>query len=177
LQEIIRRSKLLTDHMQADKESDPQHIDYIVPPFDDEKQKQYANFIARKCIIQGLQIVSCDNEWRSLLRESVAMEKYIDFWETVRKWNEDGHETVPLIEVLELFIPCILHLENRVGEKMITAVLRKALDLHNSRPKEQFARQLQHILHTKVFGTAISPSQWRLQCSFAIMLHELLLTQ
>ena len=37
--DINRSSKLLTDYMQANKESDPLHIDYI-PPFDDEKQKQ-----------------------------------------------------------------------------------------------------------------------------------------
>jgi hypothetical protein len=46
---------------------------------------------------------------------------------------------------------------------MITSVLRKALDLHNSGPKEQFARQLQHVLRTRIFGTENSSSQWRLQ--------------
>lgn len=29
------------------------------------------------------------------------MEKYIHFLENVCKWNEDGHQTEPLIEVLE----------------------------------------------------------------------------
>jgi hypothetical protein len=46
---------------------------------------------------------------------------------------------------------------------MITSVLRKAFDLHNSGPHEQFAHQLQHVHQTKIFGTDNSPSQWRLQ--------------
>jgi hypothetical protein len=44
---------------------------------------------------------------------------YFDL-EKVRQWNLDGRETVPLVEVVvELLFPCILHLENHVGEKII----------------------------------------------------------
>jgi len=41
----------------------------------------------------------------------------------VRQWKEEGRETVPLVELVELLIPCILHLKNGVGEKMITIIL------------------------------------------------------
>jgi hypothetical protein len=164
-QDIISRSRLLTNHMQGNKESDELHIDFVVPPMDDEKQKQYANFIARECIIRGLRIDARDNfeVWRSMLRESVALEKYICFLEHIRKWNEGGHDKVPLIEVLELLIPCILHLENRVGEKLITAILRKALDLQDLASKEEFIQELQRTLQTKIFGTENAPSQWKLR--------------
>ena len=163
--DIIKRSKLLTDHMQADKENDRNHIDYVVPPLDDERQKEYANFIARECLIRGIRIDSSDNynDWRSALCMSVAMEKYIKYLENVRQWNEDGRDTVPLIEILELLIPCILHLENRVGEKMVTTIIRKGLDLYDSGPKEEFILTLQHTFQTKIFGSDLSPSHWKMR--------------
>ncbi len=51
------------------------------------------------------------------------MERCIGMLERVQIWKDEGRETVPLVEVIELLIPCILHLENRVGEKMITIIL------------------------------------------------------
>jgi hypothetical protein len=34
--------------MQGNKESNELHIGFVVRPMDDEKQKQYTNFIARE---------------------------------------------------------------------------------------------------------------------------------
>jgi hypothetical protein len=66
-----------------------------------------------------------------------------------------------LVEVVELLIPCILHLENWIGEKIITMILRKGLDPYSNR-KEDYISQMQQILWTQVLGTEESPSQWRL---------------
>jgi hypothetical protein len=60
-----------------------------------------------------------------------------------------------------LLIPCILHLENRVGEKMITIILRKAMDEFRGR-KEDFQSTMNTTFKTKVLGTDSSPSQWKL---------------
>jgi hypothetical protein len=80
------------------------------------------------------------------------MEKYIKYLENVRKWHEDGRDKVPLlIEVLELLIPCILHLENRVSEKIITSIIRKGLDMYDIGPKEYFIQQLQCTFQIKIF--------------------------
>jgi hypothetical protein len=38
--DIQQRSKLLTDHMQANKDTDRNHIDYVIP-VDSERQKEY----------------------------------------------------------------------------------------------------------------------------------------
>ncbi len=55
-----------------------------------------------------------------MLRSCIEMESRIKFLRSVQKWHEDGKTTVPLVEFIELLIPCILHLENRVGEKILT---------------------------------------------------------
>jgi len=150
--EIMKRSKLLTSHMQANKEQDHHHIDYVVPPLNGAKQKEYANFIAREYLIRGLRIDQSSNynEWRDMLRVSISMEKYLTFLENVRQWHEDGRDRVPIIEILELLVPCILHLENRVGEKLLTTILRIAIDLQNNGQKEHFLKAMQHTFQSSI---------------------------
>jgi predicted transcriptional regulator len=98
-----------------------------------------------------------------MLRVSISMEKYLTFLENVRQWHEDGRDRVPIKEILELLVPCILHLENRVGEKLLNTILRKAIDLQNNGQKEHFLKAMQHTFQSKIFGTDNSPSQWKLR--------------
>jgi len=44
-----------------------------------------------------------------------------------------------LWKVVELLIPCILHLENQTGEKTITIILWKGMDLFQG-AKDQYIR-------------------------------------
>jgi hypothetical protein len=78
--------------MQVDRELDCYHIDYVVPPFNNERQKEYANFIACECILHGIKIDASDNfeDWRSILRMSVSMEKYIFFSTIFRNGMKKG---------------------------------------------------------------------------------------
>jgi len=146
--EVKRKSKLETDHMQVDKEHNPLHIDYIIPVSNTQKQQLYSQFIARECILRGLPVLGDQvEEWRSKLRGCAEFEKLISILEKVRQWKEEGRETVPLVELVELLIPCILHLENRVGEKMITIILRKALNAFLGR-KDNFITRMDTFFQT-----------------------------
>jgi hypothetical protein len=130
-EEILSKTKWTTNHMQATKHIDPYHIDYDIPQHDPEKLRQYTQFIARECKLQKINIQGAQlEEWRLLLRQSVAMEKYISYLLNVCKWKNEGRKTVSIVEVVELLIPCDLHLENRVGEKLIAIILRKGLDTY-----------------------------------------------
>ncbi len=74
--EIQSQTNLRRDHMQANRCTDMNHIDYIIPHHDPEKLRQYSQFIARECILQGIQLVGTQvEEWRSVLRESVLLER------------------------------------------------------------------------------------------------------
>jgi hypothetical protein len=160
--EIQSRTNLQTDHMQANRCTDMNHIDYIIPHHDPEKLRQYSQFIARECILRGIQLVGTQvEEWRSVLRESVLLEAKISCLLKVRQWKADGVEIAPLVELVELLIPCILHLENRIGEKIITMILRKGLDIYPNR-KEEYITSMQNIFRMQVLGTEAAPSQWRL---------------
>jgi hypothetical protein len=65
------------------------------------------------------------HDWHMALKEFVVLEKALHYLELVRKWHESGRVSVPLVEVIEILISCIFHCENRVGEKIITILLRR----------------------------------------------------
>jgi hypothetical protein len=160
--DILAASKLWVDHAQVDKENDLNHIDYVIPVNDLQKLRLYTQFIARECNLRGLVLHGTNvEEWRNLLRSCVETEKCIAVLEKVREWDSQGKETVPLVEVVELIIPCILHLENRVGEKIITIILRRALDDFRGQ-KDDFIEKINEVFKTKILGSDASPSQWKL---------------
>jgi hypothetical protein len=104
------------------------------------------------------------HDWRTALKECVALEKAIYYLELVRKWHESGRVTVPLVDVIEIWIPCILYCENHVGEKNITILLRRQLDKYNG-PKMNFIDAMDNTFQTKVLGSMTSPPHWRLKHS------------
>lgn len=82
----------------------------------------------------------------------------------MRAWKEQDRESVPLVEVIEVLIPCILHLENHVGEKIMTIIIRKALDEYWGQ-KEAFLAHMNNIFKTRVLGSDQCPSQWNIPFS------------
>jgi hypothetical protein len=66
-------------------------------------------------------------------------------------------------------IPCIMHLENRVGEKIITILLARAAEKFqqsgNVRTLTRFASNVQSIVNTQILGTMSRPKQWKLPVS------------
>jgi hypothetical protein len=80
-------------------------------------------FISRKCILRGIPVTGTVSDWQSALKSAMVMEKLIELLDTVKQWYDSGWTEVPLVEVIELIIPCILHLENRVNEKIVTTIL------------------------------------------------------
>ena len=161
---VSSRSKLRTDHMQLNKENDIMHISYVIPQDDEEKLREYTQFISNECRLRSIPMNGRLEDLRSALRECVQLENAVRALEKVKQWYASGRETVPLVEVIELLIPCIIHCENRVGEKIITILLRRQLDAFNG-PKMEFIDKMDATFQTKVLGSVTSPAHWRLKHS------------
>lgn len=67
--------------------------------------------------------------------------------------------------LIEQAIPCVMHLENRVGEKLITVLLAMAAEKFQRqrgvKNLGRFAVNIQHIVNTRILGTAAHPKQWK----------------
>ncbi len=139
------------------------HIDYIIPQNDPQKKSQYTSFLVKECRLRGILINITDGveEWRTQLRASVAIECRLALLTRVREWKNKGILKVPLVEYVELLIPCILHLENRVGEKILTMILWKAIELCST-SKKTFIDDLEVVFQQQVLGSPNSPAHWTL---------------
>jgi hypothetical protein len=161
---IKEKSKLRVDHMQVNKQSDIMHIEYIVPQGNVEEKREYAQFISNECWIRSIPLHDTLEDWRLSLYQSISLEEYITFLESIRQWDEEGRKTVVLVKVIELLIPCILHCKNRVGEKKLTILLWRQLD-HFPGPKIDFIQRMDATFKTQILGTEISSAHWNIKHS------------
>jgi hypothetical protein len=162
---VSKESKLRTDPSQVDKETDIHHIEFLIPEGDRAKKNEYIQFIAKECRIRNIQIMgSSVLEWRDALKECVSVERQLHLLTKLKEWHGLGQEQIPLIPYIELLIPCILHLENRVGEKIITMILRKGLDLCTEAGTNYLDR-IQSLFQRSILGSEQSPAHWKLRYS------------
>jgi hypothetical protein len=121
--EVRLESKLKMDHMQVNKSSDVKHVDFSIEHGSPEQVRQYAHFILRECMIRGIPVTGTVTDWQAALKCCFLLEKSLDMLDLVKQLHESGRLNVPLVKVLEILIPCILHLENWANEKIITSIL------------------------------------------------------
>jgi hypothetical protein len=73
-----------------------------------------------------------------------------------------GNYTSALISIRQ-GIPCILHLENRCGEKFLKMVLLEGYDaLPTDGAKNKFLKDFETVVNTRVLGTLTRPANWRI---------------
>jgi hypothetical protein len=62
-------------------------------------------------------------------------------------------------------IPCIMHLENRSGEKILTMLLSIGAEIYQRRRAgaslDGYVQEVQRIVQTVILGTEWRPKQWR----------------
>jgi hypothetical protein len=78
--------------------------------------------------------------------------------------GQEGKEAALML--ISQAIPCIMHLENRVGEKLITVLLAMVADKYRLRTNmttlnTRFASNVQSIVNTRVLGSLTRPKQWK----------------
>jgi len=158
---VQKESKLLTDPTQANQETDINHINYVIPENLPHKKREYTQFIAKECMLCRINMHGNNvEEWREMLQECIKLKKNL-FLETVRQWHQEGIEKVPLVAFIELLVPCILHLENRVREKIINMVIRYGFQ-KRQQPPLAFLAEIQEVFRKEVLGSPECPSQWKL---------------
>ena len=67
--------------------------------------------------------------------------------------------------LIEQAIPCVMHLENRVGEKLITVLLAMGAKRFQRQRRvkslSRYAVNIQHTANTRILGSATCPKQWK----------------
>jgi len=123
-------------------------------------------------LLRGIPIPELLSNQQHVLKQTLIMEhQYWDLGEAITASNEERANIIALINN----VPCILHLENRMGLKIFTMVVQKGLSraLHGEifldindegRHFDSFFRELNRIVDTEILGSIANPSQWECPC-------------
>ncbi len=103
--------------MQANKEADVKHIEFSLQHKSSGQVKTHAQFISREYMIRRISLLGSVADWQAALKSSVAMERCLELLHLTKQWYDSGRTHVPLVEVIQILIPCILHLESCVNKK------------------------------------------------------------
>jgi hypothetical protein len=107
-----------------------------------------------------LSLMGCTEDRRA--RISAVLTSYKDAQAMMVSLTAGNYSTGAFIS-LHQGVPCILHLEDRCGEKYIKMILLEGYDtLPSDTLKNKFLKDFEHLVNTRVLGTPVRHANWRL---------------
>jgi hypothetical protein len=112
---LLKKLQSHLDPSQFEKEKDPSNIDFV-PHTDNQKRNHYLNYLKPDLSSLGLSLMGSHIDRRNRLRRALElMTVKIEIETTMRVTGDDAGALL----LLRQAIPCILHCENRCGEKFL----------------------------------------------------------
>jgi len=142
--DVKKKSKFLKDPNIMDAESNPLHINYLIPPTEPMARFRFVSLLNEEIAI----------------RDTEIEDKIILIKETLKRELESK-----AILLMEFCIPCILHMENRIGEKILKTLLNEyMIDLQKMKKDEQDASlmALVDFINRNITGDEKVPGQWEI---------------
>jgi hypothetical protein len=144
--------------MQLGKTCDVSNINYE-PQSSNERRMFFEEFLNHDLSILHLSLMGGTEDRRARLK--AVLQSYAQA-KNLTASLDAGNYTAAYI-TLRQGVPCILHLENRVGEKKIKMVLLEGYDaLPNDTMKTKFLKDFENLVNSLVLGTPIRRANWRL---------------
>ena len=132
------------------------NIDYEPP--NEEKRIEFSNKLNENLALLGLSRRRNFATRRNLLREHLlALGRKLKIEHAIENFSLQNS-----MIIIEQAIPCILHMENRVGDKILKLLLIEGMIERDSDKKEQknMIHEVNIIINTKILGTRRRKSNW-----------------
>ncbi len=146
------------DPQQTAKERDISNIDFE-PQTSSERRKFNSEYVNRDLLSLNMSLLGSLEERRERLR-TILYQFHVmtDLEQTIHGVDFSGAYIL-----LRQAIPCILHCENRIGEKLLKLLLIDGFNHHNGSKKEQkeFIKGFEKLANSEVLGTMWRHSNWR----------------
>jgi hypothetical protein len=155
---IQGRLRLRLDNNQLTQTRDMSNIKYI-PENTAERQKFSESFLNHDLgILQLSRLGGLEDRRARVLAILQAYNEAASSADIIAAGNYAG----ALISIRQ-GIPCILHLENRCGEKFLKMVLLEGYDaLPTDTAKNKYIKDFEILVNTRVLGSLTRPANWRL---------------
>jgi hypothetical protein len=155
---IQGRLRLHMDNNQLTKTRDMSNINFL-PETPAERREFSEQFINHDLGVLQLSRLGGLEDRRSRV---LAILRAYDEAASCRATVEAGNYAGAFISIRQ-GIPCILHLENRCGEKKLKMVLLEGYDLlPTDAAKNKYLKEFETLVNTRVLGTLTRPANWRL---------------
>lgn len=166
--EVQRRTKIIYDPCDVTREANKYNVDFIPNGASDDNVLQarmfFSNLLTSELSLRKLPVHGTLEERRTRLKDHLKVEQMLKLISQAISRGQEGKEAALML--IEQAIPCIMHLENRVGEKLITILLslgaEKFQRQRGVKNLSRFAANIQHIVNTRVLGSPNRPKQWKL---------------
>jgi hypothetical protein len=120
--------------------------------------------VTRELCLCKLSLLGKLEAHRRRLRAFLTVEIQIERTRQAVARGQEGKESA-LILIMKA-LPCIMHLENRISEKLITVLLAMGVELFQRhcgvKSLTSYAQSIQQVANTRMLGNLQQPKQWRL---------------
>jgi len=166
LDEIMKATKIRYKPNAVDKHSDVYNIEFVPSGTGDDDID--ALFLFSSLVTDELKLCNMPfsgtlEEHREALKQQLVLEEKLILIKQAIDRSEIGKAAALLL--IKQAIPCIMHSENRVGEKILAMLLSIGANLYQQRRAasniNDFIAQVESIASTVILGTEWRPKQWR----------------
>ncbi len=123
--EIQRQTKIIYDPCDVTRESNRFNIAFIPIGASDEETMHammfVSNLLTKELNLRKLPLHGNLEARRNRLLQKLKVEKLLQMITLAVSRGQEGKEAALIL--IEQALPCIMHMENRVGEKLITVIL------------------------------------------------------
>ncbi len=162
-EDIKHSSTIIYDPTDLNAVSNPLNIDYVPTGNSPQEtrllQQNFSNLLSKELALRGVSRQGSLEDRRQRLQEYLIVEMDMDCVMQSISRGEEG-KAAALILITQV-IPCCMHLENRVGEKLITVLLSLGAQLYqkrNTRGLHLWAKSVQDFTNTRILGTLFRQS-------------------
>ena len=149
---------------QVNKEDDMGNIDYDSVEVDN--LRIFSELINEHLKARDLSKFGGLATRRDRLKHALITENvYYYMKDILENKNKKDNTDTPAVITLEQAIPCVLHMENRVGEKLIRMLLINGLEERSDLEEgaiTTFLNEFANIINTEILGTSSKPSHYRI---------------
>jgi hypothetical protein len=134
----------------------------------------FASKITDELALRSMSIVGSLHDRQQRHRQELIKEEQTD---EIKRMLAAGEPKEKAMYLVLQAVVCILHLENRVGLKLIESILRSGLSNAQKgvlewmesngakKRQEEYVQRITTIIQTQILGTVTAPSQWRFPLS------------
>jgi hypothetical protein len=166
LHDVLKQSKIKYKPNALDKHSDVYNIDFIASGNSDEDMSAlcfFSSLVTEELKLHNMPLTGSLEEHRDALRCQLLVEEMLQLIKQAIDCSELGKAAALIL--IKQAIPCIMHLENQVEEKILTILLSIGANLYQRRRAtssiQNYIEEVERIASRVILGTEWRPNQWR----------------